>query len=307
MRAKIMLLNGNAAGKVMCQYAQQILTEVSASFGHSISLMQEKIGEESLEAYQEALTQETVEACQDCHAVFLGDAACPGALDLYDALDLPIRIRSLCVPEALCGRHEAPVSLWLAQILSLDPETLREGAQAAFRFAKEMEAGIVHVAPSGAAKTEWEAALRVQEVSQPQVPLSSLSAPDAASALVTSPFRMGMLLCPPYAGSILHASATALCTQPLLMHDLSFHDHLGVYAPFIPPVVDDEELNPAAAALSVAKMLRFSLDLPVEAGCVEAAVANVLSAGEEGQKMTDLICDQISVAGELMYKSPLPH
>ena len=302
-----MLLNGNAAGKVMCQYAQQILTEVSAAFGHSFSLLQEKIGEDSLEAYEEALTEKTVEACLDCHAVFLGDAECPGAMDLYDALELPIRIRDLCVPEALCGRHEPPVSLWLAQILSLDPESLRNGTQAAFRFAREMESGIMHVAPTGAAKAEWEAALLVREASSDQVAVTSLSAPEAAAALVASPYHMGVLLCPPYAGSILHASATALCSQPQLMHDFSFGEHLGVYASYVPQIVDDEELCPAAAALSVAKMLRFSLKLPVEAGCVEAAVANVLSADEKGIKMAELICDQISVAGELMYKSPLTH
>ena len=127
-----MLLPGNPAGKIMCHYAEQILTDVSAAFSHSFSLMSEKIGEDSIAAYQEPLTEETVDACENCRAVFLGDAMCPGADDLYDALALPVRIRSFSVPEVLCTHHEAPVSLWLAQMLSIDPETLSEGAQTAF-------------------------------------------------------------------------------------------------------------------------------------------------------------------------------
>ena len=316
MRAKIMLLPGSAPGEKLRGYAERLLTEVSAAFNHSFSLMREKIGEKSLAAYQEVLTDETVEACRKCQAVLLCDAECPGAEDLYDALNLPVRIRSFCVPDALCGRHEAPVSLWVGQMLSVDPETLRQGMRASFRFAQEADARVTLVPPSGASKNEWDAAARVQAVDFPQVSSAVLPAPEAVTALIAAPTRLGLLLCPPYAGGILHAAATALCAQPAMMHDLAFDDAIGVYAPVIPKdLAVDEELNPFATALSVAKLLRYSLGLSREAGCVEAAVTNVLAASWRTpdaarpgdprvgtQAVVELICTQIAVAGELMGK-----
>ena len=71
MRAKIMLLPGSKEDEKLCKYAEQILIDVSAAFDHSFSLMWEKIGELSAAAYGETLTEETVEACLACKAVFL--------------------------------------------------------------------------------------------------------------------------------------------------------------------------------------------------------------------------------------------
>jgi len=78
----------------------------------------------------------------------------------------------------------------------------------------------------------------------------------------------------------------------------------------------EDEPNPIACALAVATLLRFSLGLTREAACVEAAVNNVLSAGWRtpdaarpgdprvgAQAIVQLICEQISVAGELMGKA----
>lgn len=319
VRAKIMLLPGSEPGKRLCGYAEQLLTEISAAFNHTFTLMRDKTGEKSLSAHPEPLTDETVEALEKCQAVLLCDAECPGAPELYDALELPLRIRSFCVPDALCGRHGAPVSLWVGQMLSVDPETLRQGMRAAFRFAQEADALVTLVPPSGASKTEWDAAVRVQTVDSPQVSSAVMPAPEAVTALIAAPSRLGLLLCPPYAGGILHAAATALCAQPAMMHDIAFNDRIGVYAPLIPQgLTVDDELNPFATALSVAKLLRYSLGLSREAGCVEAAVNNVLAAGWRTpdavrpgaphvgtQAVIELICEQIAVAGELMGKGGL--
>lgn len=312
-----MLLPASAPGEKLCGYAEQILTEVSAAFQHSFTLKREKIGEKSMAAYNEPLTDEAVEACLQCQGIFLCDAECEGAQDLYDALDLPLRIRSFCVPDALCGRHESPVSLWMAQAFSVDSDTLRRAMHSAFRFAHEIDTGIVHVPPAGASRQEWESAIRVQETDFPQLPVAQFTAPDAMTALISAPNRLGLMLCPPYAGGMLHAAATALCSYPSMMHDAAFDGEMGVYAPYIPKNLEmDEELNPFATALAVGALLRYSLQLSREAGCVEAAVNNVLSSGycpldphapvenqKSAQELVDLICEQIAVAGELMGKA----
>lgn len=316
VRAKIMLLPGSKIGEAVCSLAEQILIDVSAAFSHSFSLLRERIGDQSIAAYQEALTDETVEACKQCQAIMLGDGACKGSQELYDALDLPLRIRSFCIPEAFCSRHESPVSLWVAQALSIDDQTVRAAMRTAFRFAQESDAKITHVPPNGASKESWMGNIRVQEVSFPSLSTTALSGPEAITSLIAAPSRLGVMLCPPYAGSMLHAAAVALCTHPGMMYDVVFDDTIGIYAPILPiHLQSEEDINPFACALAVASMLRFSLHLPREAACVDAAVNNVLSAGwrtpnsarpgtqtASAFEIVDLICNQITVAGELMGK-----
>ena len=310
MRAKIMLLPASQRDETLCDWAEHILIDVSAAFDHTFSLMREKIGAFSQEAYGETLTEETVEACRACRAVFLCDGENSGQ-ELYDALDIPLRIRSLCVPEILCQRHERPANLYVATVLSLDNETLRRAMRVAFRWAKEEDIRLVHVPPTGNTKTDWEAAVRVQEIESGQASPTCLSAPDAIAAMLSSPERMGLVLCPPYAGGIFQAAGTAACHHPGMIHDVAFGDSIGIYSPFLPKR-GSQEMNAFSVALAVGKLLRHSLNLSREGACVEAAVSNVLANGWSGGKsggaeiapegVLELICDQITVAGELMNR-----
>jgi len=297
-----MLFSSPGADQTASDYAQQILIDVSAAFGHTFSLLEEAF-QKSVDA-DETVTDSAADACQQCQAVFVSDADCPGIQALYDALGLSLRIRSFSVPPALCGRHESPVSLYVGQVLSLDEATLHDAAASAFRFAQEQDVRLCAVPPSGGAGSAWDAALRAQEALTGAVGLSVCSAPEAISAMITSPERQGLLLSPPYAGSIFLAAGTALCSHPEAMHEFAFQgDCPGVYAPvsFAAP----EGPQPFSAALAVAKMLRYSLKLPREGACVEAAVLNVLAnrdPGQDGLEHLSRICEQITVAGELMTR-----
>ena len=309
MRAKIMLLPGSKEDETLCKYAEQILIDVSASFDHTFSLMREKIGDLSSAAYDETLTEETVEACLACKAVFLcGEES--SKQELYDALNLPVRVRSLCVPEIICGRHERPVSMYVGTVLSLDADTLRQALRIAFHLSQEEDVRLVHVPPAGAARAEWEAAVRVLEA-ETLFSTPALAAPDAVAAMIASPERMGMVLCPPYAGSILSAAGTALCSHPSMIHDFALGNDIAVYSPFLPKNAS-HEMNVFSVAYSVSKMLKYSLGLGKEGDCLEAAIGNVLANGWNSESkdgpavsaegLLELICDQISAAGELMHK-----
>ena len=310
MRAKIMLLSSSPRDEINAAYAEKILVDLSAAFDHTISMRQDKIGEKARAAGGESLTDKTIDACQDCQAVFICDAGADGAQDLYDALNLPMLVRSFCVPEVLCGRHEKPVNLYVGSVFSMDEDTLRQAVHSAFSLAQEMDARLCHCAPTGKSQAEWTAAIRVQETAFPQVSADAVSAPDAIRGMIVSPERMGLLLCPPYAGSIMLAAGTALSTHPNVIHDFTFDESIGVYAPLLPP--DGSEPSPFAAALAVAKMLRCSLHLSKEAACLEAALSNVIvgdwetkeDGGElSGMDVVELIGEQIATAGELMNKS----
>lgn len=310
MRAKIMLLSSSAQDEINAAYAEKILVDLSAAFDHTFSMRQEKIGEKSLAANGESLTDKAVDACLECQAVFVCNAGAEGVQELYDALNLPMLVRSFCVPEVLCGRHEKPVNLYVGSVFSMDEDTLRQAIHSAFSLAQEMDIRLCHCAPTGKSQAEWTAAVRVQETAFPQVSADALSAPEAIRSMIAFPERVGMLLCPPYAGSIMLSAGTALSTHPNIIHDFAFDDTIGVYAPVLP--ADQDDISPFAAALSVAKMLRCSLHLSKEAACLEAALSNVIVGGWEtkedggalsGMDVVELIGEQIAMAGELMNRS----
>lgn len=309
-----MLLPGNQNGRILSAFAEQVLIEVSGAFGHSFSLMHEKIGEESEKAYGERLTQETVDAIEACGGalLFSGDEKDENAL--YDALALPLRIRSYCVPQSLCARHETSAALWIAVSLSSDAETLENAMRSAFLFAQASDASILSIPPNGASKALWDDILKNTEKEFPDLPVSSMRPSDAVRSLILTPDQMGILLCPPYAGGILSAAADALCVYPLIQHDTAMNGNLGIYS--VSSLQNDqnaeEAFSPIASVYAVIDLLRFSLRLDQEAACVEAALNNVLMSASdrqddqiEAEQMTDLICEQISVAGELMHKGGL--
>lgn len=307
-----MLLSASGRDESNLQYAEKILTEVSAAFDHTFLLFREKLGEKSRAAHGESLTEKAIAACRECQAVFVSDAQCDGIAELYDAFDLPLSIRSLSVPECLCGRGEKPVSLYVGTVLSLDDETLRRALRAAFLLAHDTDMRLCHVAPAGSSQESWEAAVRVQEAEFPSVPAVKLTAPEAVTEMILSPQRMGMLVCPPYAGSVLLAAGTALCAHPAVMHDMALDEEgIGVYAALLPK--EEREPDPLSSALAVAKLLRCSLRLQRESACLEAAVTNVIASGWEtgedgplsGEGVLKLICEQITVAGELMQRGAL--
>ncbi len=297
-----MLLSSGKQEQTNCAYASRLLMDVSSAFDHSFSLMEGKMEEGAFDA------------CSDCQAVFAGSSETPSLQTLLDDLGMPLLIRSFCVPESMCARHEAPATLYVATVLSLDEETMLPACRAAFHFAQEQDCRLCSVFPTGASRQDWEANIQAQEGLFPQVPSVSMTGPEAISAMITSPERMGLVLCPPYAGSMLHSAGTALCSSPAVIHDMAFDEELGVYAPYTLP--KDDTPPPFAAALALAKLLRFSLHLSREAACLEAAVNNVLTAhsrvprdnsepAPDPEKSLDMICEQIAVAGELMQRAGL--
>lgn len=304
MHAKILLLNGSQRGETLCACAERLLTDISAAFDHTFSLYRGKIGEKSRADQGEVLTEKTISTCENSQAVLLFDAGDDGVQALCDALDLPLRIRSVCIPEAICGRHEKPMRVWLGTVLSLDDETLRRAMQSAFRFAREEDARLLHIAPTGATREDWVAAARVQGASDPAVSADAISAPDAMADLIRQPARLGLVLCPPYAGSILEAAVTALCPHPEVLYDFAWDEEIGLYAPCCAEETGD---SPFSAAMAVARMLRMSLHLSREAACLDAAIQNVMAncPDQDDENMPsalDRICEQIAIAGELMGK-----
>ncbi len=309
-----MLLPGHEMGEKMCGYAEQVLVDIGAAFNHTFVLLREKIGEQSVKAYDTALTEETKEACEACKAILVGDSRCKGLEELSDGLEMALHVRACVTPQAFCGRHIAPLSLFLASVLDLDEAVFRVAFHHAFAIAQAEDLRLTHVPSTGGTADEWKAAIRVQNVSFSDVPSGMMTGEDAMTMLIEAPEKLGVLLTPPYAGGLLRAAGTALCPVPPFMRDMYLGEGCSIFAPYVSPVSGTpEDTTPLGMVLAVADLLRYALGLPHEADCVDAAVQNVLAAGWRtpdlaqagmprvgAQAVIELISEQISLAGSLM-------
>lgn len=155
MNAKIMLLMPDRLGETFCDWAEQLIGELSLSFGHAVTFVREKIGERSREAWGAALTDETVEACRECAAVFCGNTDAEGVADLLSLLKIPLRIR-----EFYCtGCYD---DLHLCRVTDTDPATLNKAVNQAFYVAGLLGKPLMHTAPNGNnAALNWMSAVKV--------------------------------------------------------------------------------------------------------------------------------------------------
>ena len=307
MRAKIMLLPGNDIGERLCAIAEEVLTDVAVAFGHTFSLLREKIGESSIRAYDTPLTEETVNACLMADAVLLGDTDCAGADTLLQALEIPYRMRTFALKGN--GRN----CFYLLMTTDTDAATIGSTMQKAFELAKLEDMPLSLVFPSGKSALDFRAALHVRESDFPTVKATELTPPKAVDVLVHAPDMLGVFVVPPYAGSMLCAMATTLHGAPMMLFDACEGKNTSVFAPVVSlDTQADDEINPMGMVFSIARLLRDALSLEREADCVEAAVNNVLAAGWRTPdmfgaketigtyKMLQLISDQINLAGEFL-------
>ena len=135
---------------------------------------------------------------------------------------------------------------------------------------------------------------------------------DVIPMMINQPERLGVLLCPPYAGAILAPAAGALCGAPGINYDI----YLGGECPLCAPLEQNDnalrdQLNPFGLLRAIEHLLREGMHLEREAACIEASMRNVLQAGWrtgdialpdtpplQMNGITELICEQIEVAGE---------
>ncbi len=119
--------------------------------------------------------------------------------------------------------------------------------------------------------------------SYPQVVLSHMYVDNAAMQLVRDPRQFDVLVTTNLFGDILSDCAAMLTGSIGMLPSASLDAGAkGMYEPIhgsAPDIAGQGVANPLATILSVAMMLRYSLDEPVLADLLESAVHNVLDAG----------------------------
>lgn len=150
-----------------------------------------------------------------------------------------------------------------------------------------------------------ETVIKVSE-EYPEVELNHMYVDNCAMQLVRNPRQFDVIVTSNIFGDILSDEASMIAGSIGMLASASLSDgKLGLYEPIhgsAPDIAGLGIANPLATILSVAMMLRYSLDRPQAADAIEAAVAKVLETHrtsdiyEEGlikvscEEMGDLVC-----------------
>ncbi len=127
-----------------------------------------------------------------------------------------------------------------------------------------------------------EIVMQVHEQEFPDVILSHMYVDNAAMQLIRNPKQFDVMVTGNLFGDILSDEASMSTGSIGMLPSASVGENFAMYEPIhgsAPDIAGEDKANPLATILSVAMMLRFSLDREDLAGKVEQAVENTLNAG----------------------------
>jgi 3-isopropylmalate dehydrogenase len=137
-----------------------------------------------------------------------------------------------------------------------------------------------------------EVAIRVVENEYPEIELSHMYVDNAAMQLVKWPKQFDVMVTTNMFGDILSDAAAMLTGSIGMLPSASLNEKgQGMYEPIhgsAPDIAGKGVANPLATILSVAMMLRYSLDEGAMAERIEAAVTGVL---DQGLRTPDIMSD----------------
>lgn len=188
------------------------------------------------------------------------------------------------------GRREAPDGPFKGAPEAFDtmrytrPEIERI-AHVAFQAARKRSRRVTSVDKANVLETFqfWKDVVTEVHAQYPDVALEHMYVDNAAMQLVKAPKKFDVLVTGNMFGDILSDEAAMLTGSIGMLASASLNEsNQGLYEPShgsAPDIAGKDLANPLATILSVAMMLRFSLNQPEAAARVEAAVSHVLASG----------------------------
>lgn len=179
-------------------------------------------------------------------------------------------------------------------------EEVERIAHIAFRLAQQRRGKVTSVDKANvlAASRLWRSVVTEVAKEYPDVTLESMLVDTAAMHLLRQPADFDVILTANMFGDILTDEASMLAgSMGMLPSAWLGKNHSGVYEPIhgsAPDIAGKGIANPIATILSVAMLLRYSLDLEDEALAVEKAVEAVLA---EGYRTPDIRVDGATLVG----------
>ena len=188
------------------------------------------------------------------------------------------------------GRRTASDGLFPGAIEGFDtmrysrPEIERIG-RVAFETARKRKCHLTSVDKSNVLETSqlWRDTMTELGQLYPDVTLEHMYVDNAAMQLVRAPKKFDVIVTGNMFGDILSDEASMLTGSIGMLPSAALNaNKQGLYEPShgsAPDIAGQGIANPLATILSVAMMLRYSLDLAEAADRIESAVQNVLSSG----------------------------
>ncbi|MBG7602754.1 MAG: 3-isopropylmalate dehydrogenase [Gammaproteobacteria bacterium] len=144
----------------------------------------------------------------------------------------------------------------------------------------------------------WREVVTTAAADYPDVELEHMYVDNAAMQLVRAPKQFDVMVTTNMFGDILSDAAAMLTGSIGMLPSASLDENSkGMYEPIhgsAPDIAGQNRANPLATILSVAMMLRYTLDQPEMAGRVEKAVNQVLDAG---LRTADIMSDGMTEVG----------
>ncbi len=182
------------------------------------------------------------------------------------------------------GRNEAGDAAYDTEAYSV--MEIERVARAAFEIARKRRKHLTSVDKANVLETSrlWrETVHRIGQTEYPDVTLDDMYVDNAAMQIIRAPSFFDVIVTSNMFGDILSDEASQVTGSIGLLASASLGETTrGMYEPIhgsAPDIAGKDLANPIATILSAAMMLRYSFDLPEEAGCIEKAVSDVLSAG----------------------------
>ena len=311
---KICLLPGDGIGVEIIDAAVEVLDAAAKKFGFEIEYDKQLIGGCAIDATGVPLPEATIASAKAADAVLLGAVGGPK----WDNVAPDIRPEKglLGIRKALglyCNLRPMTVSKFTAHLSPLKAERA-EGAD--LLIVRELTGGIyfgehneAHLNADGVeessdielytrpeveriARFAFEAAKKrrgkVTSVDKANVLGSS------AMQLVLNPKQFDVILTNNIFGDILSDEASTIAGSIGLLPSASLGDGTGMYEPIhgsAPDIAGQGIANPLATILSVAMMLRYSLNQNEAADAMEAAVDAVM---EQGYRTPDLYAEGLN-------------
>jgi len=179
-------------------------------------------------------------------------------------------------------------------------DEVRRIAHVAFRLAQQRRGKVTSVDKANvlAVSRLWRRVVTQVAADYPEVTLENMLVDTAAMHLLRQPTDFDVILTANMFGDILTDEASMLAgSMGMLPSAWLGENHAGVYEPIhgsAPDIAGKDIANPIATILSVAMLLRYSLDLEHEARAIEDAVEAVLA---EGYRTLDIRVDGATLIG----------
>ncbi len=180
-----------------------------------------------------------------------------------------------------------------------DEEEIRRIAHVAFRAAQGRRGRLCAVDKANVLETTrlWREVVNEVAREYPDVQLSHMYVDNAAMQLIRAPAQFDVLLTGNMFGDILSDEASQLTGSIGMLPSASLGEGRGMYEPIhgsAPDIAGQDKANPLATILSIAMLLRHSLDAEPWARRVESAVQQVL---DQGLRTADIAAPGAAVIG----------